>query len=959
MNQWNQGDKTKQQIFRAKNKQGYKYSAKYLCQEKGDEVVLVLKANGKVIVAAEDIFDVIYDAHHHVSHKKVASTKLLIDKTYASITEHHIRLFINHCCLVCNLSKKKLKLAKGAANPIVSTQFRARILADLIDYRHDPREDINGVLMHYVLVIKDHFTKMIWLRPIQRKKAKYVAHALELLFSDIGWPLIFHTDNGNEFVAQVVEDMLAKEPLVCTVTGRPRKPQDQGSVERANRDVKIAIDNEIETARLKGISNPSWLDFLPRVTSSLNNTCCYGNYNITPYSHVFGVDYDCPVFDIPLSHMGKLKTVDDLIKYGDESMKKSLNTMGYSLEKVVQQKANRVTQVIDKLEAFKGDKRLSATAVEKEDIDDREDGQIDEDEQEDDDEQYEQEDDDDEQYEQEEDADKKEGPEDPQQRLGYEEQEQQEEYSFRDDSNYDDECMSTGKEEQGKHLARKLAYSKFNPEIKDNHSDSDSDDEVLVVTAAKDYKQKIHKKKIQRPALQTLAMESGNIYKSRVGMNLFDFVSADINCSLCHNNCHTDICNVAVGEDSYYQYCVTNGSHWLEIHFLLLFGLLNIHAIHRNDVMLHECLTPNQYLEDTTHQTIPSSIKRLLAICHSNDHYAVLEFDIEDNHVYVFDGLFLPLNTWSSHIRHVLNKSQLGHPLDWDVSHVKSIMNNKLVQNDGYNCGAIACMVLWYRIRPNGLCHDIWRQPVSMFRHHIVNELLKLLHSEQNKDFLVTRTRMRSTTTNTVDLVNNDTLMCKFVKRREVLSCVNDRRKRIQEQSHEKMKRLRGSCVSVKPGNLVNVTVPMKDKARNKSLNLLAVVISVNERTKVITAATEHGIISCKKKRNRNTTFEPLHLSPDSYIVLEDLPSISVSLATVKDKIISGTLDLTQLTMISMSKAHELAYGGIDKHISEIKLGRNQCRCKSKCNNRRCKCLKNGLGCSSKCGCGGTCGTDE
>jgi len=45
-------------------------------------------------------------------------------------------------------------------------------------------------------------------------------------------PKIFHTDNGKEFTAKVVLKALREMNLhIFTVTGRPRRPQDQGSVE--------------------------------------------------------------------------------------------------------------------------------------------------------------------------------------------------------------------------------------------------------------------------------------------------------------------------------------------------------------------------------------------------------------------------------------------------------------------------------------------------------------------------------------------------------------------------------------------------------------------------------------------------------------------------------------------------------------------------------------------------------
>jgi hypothetical protein len=103
-------------------------------------------------------------------------------------------------------------------------------------------------------------------------------------------------------------------------------------------------------------------------------------------------------------------------------------------------------------------------------------------------------------------------------------------------------------------------------------------------------------------------------------------------------------------------------------------------------------------------------------------------------------------------------------------------------------------------------------------------------------------------------------------------------------------------------------------------------------------------------------------LSPDSFVVLKDLPSIPPALALIRDKIIHGTFQVTESTMISMSKAHELAYGGMCNNVENtedtIAWGRSKCHCKNKCNSKHCHCLKNGMKCGSGCGCGGSCCPD-
>ncbi len=54
--------------------------------------------------------------------------------------------------------------------------------------------------------------------------------------------LVFNSDNWKEFIATVVVDLLkASNPTCFIVTGCPRTPRDQGSVESANKVVQQVL----------------------------------------------------------------------------------------------------------------------------------------------------------------------------------------------------------------------------------------------------------------------------------------------------------------------------------------------------------------------------------------------------------------------------------------------------------------------------------------------------------------------------------------------------------------------------------------------------------------------------------------------------------------------------------------------------------------------------------------------
>ena len=56
-----------------------------------------------------------------------------------------------------------------------------------------------------------------------------------LLFGD---PTVLQPDNGSEFTANIITELKQLWPNMKLVHGKPRHPQSQGSVERANGDIK-------------------------------------------------------------------------------------------------------------------------------------------------------------------------------------------------------------------------------------------------------------------------------------------------------------------------------------------------------------------------------------------------------------------------------------------------------------------------------------------------------------------------------------------------------------------------------------------------------------------------------------------------------------------------------------------------------------------------------------------------
>lgn len=138
-------------------------------------------------------------------------------------------------------------MTKGVVvRPILSKEFASRGQVDLVDMQSMPS---NG--HKWIMVYQDHLTKFCVLRPIKSKRAIEVAAQLLDICPMLGAPAILQSDNGSEFTANIISELKDFWPTLVIVHGKPRHPQSQGSVERANCDIKDMLvawlaDNETQ-----------------------------------------------------------------------------------------------------------------------------------------------------------------------------------------------------------------------------------------------------------------------------------------------------------------------------------------------------------------------------------------------------------------------------------------------------------------------------------------------------------------------------------------------------------------------------------------------------------------------------------------------------------------------------------------------------------------------------------------
>ena len=149
--------------------------------------------------------------------------------------------------------------------------------------------------MRWVMSLKDHASGLTYLCALPRKQANLVAYKLQEIFGVIGYPKIFHTDNGKEFTAKCVLQFLRKKnPNILSVTGRSRTPRDQGSVENVNKFVKRILAMVLAERREEG-ENPNWTEVLGSVAATINSQCGRGKHDTTAFEAVYDQVIDFPM----------------------------------------------------------------------------------------------------------------------------------------------------------------------------------------------------------------------------------------------------------------------------------------------------------------------------------------------------------------------------------------------------------------------------------------------------------------------------------------------------------------------------------------------------------------------------------------------------------------------------------------------------------------------------------------
>ena len=251
----------------------------------------------------EDSYDVLKRAHTATGHGGRDRMLKELSKKYANITCKAVEFYKSHC-VECQ-KKRKRPMTKGVVvNPILTKEFASRCQVDLIDMQSLPSDKHK-----WIMVYQDHLTKFCVLRALTSKRASEVAYHLMDIFVLLGAPIILQSDNGSEFTSQVISELKDLWPDLTIVHGKPRYPQSQGSVERANGDIKDML-----IAWMSENNTQDWTIGIKFVQFQ-KNTAHHAGIKCSPYSALFGCDARIGLTStsLPQEIIERMQSEDDLI----------------------------------------------------------------------------------------------------------------------------------------------------------------------------------------------------------------------------------------------------------------------------------------------------------------------------------------------------------------------------------------------------------------------------------------------------------------------------------------------------------------------------------------------------------------------------------------------------------------------------------------------------------------------
>ena len=472
----------------------------------------------------------------------------------------------------------------------------------------------------------------------------------------------------------MVDLLKANNPNCFVVTGRPRTPRDQGSVENANKLVQRVLKSISAERRLKGLE-VNWTNLLGQIMSVCNSQSGTRSHNTSSYEAVFGQRYH-PVLMCTLEEMRRCSSIHQRLKLcPDERLVKYVKDC----------------DIIDFDDADGRGRNVETVDEDSDDVDDADDTEGD-------------------------DIDDNTFP----------------------DCEKEDEILcveitskigNTSPNQNNDQL--KDTANPF-PNQKIMNLDTGYQEEYQAVGPTSESRTYVTLN--LRDAWENGKVARSDFPLSHDNEKEFKMLLPTLTCRDC---CHVGYDHkqmIMVHDDDYVE-SIRSSMRWWDGVFIGSFAQMASHYAHvtmnerrtsLDDTPLPQVMHvtyPKEAITESQLMRFPSNVTRLVAVMHESAHYTVLEIDIPSKRIMIFDGLYRDMLEWIDHVVSALKRARLigvdetcnaiftgefieiegsgrrGHVklphayiLSFDLSPQWRLEVGHFVkQLEGYNCGPIAC----------------------------------------------------------------------------------------------------------------------------------------------------------------------------------------------------------------------------------------------------------------------------
>jgi len=194
---------------------------------------------------------------HFKAHPGVNTMKVQVRRRYYwKNMDEDIEQYVNSC-EGCQLGKAKLSKHHTSMNTRKISQIFQCFSMDLID--------MSSISKHYryILVLMDYYSGFLILTPLRNKKSPLVLKSLWDCLSLFGPPEKILTDNGTEFVNELVTQLTEANGIDHVITF-PYTPQGNAKNERSHQQIRQAL-------RIFAAKHPNrWHQYLKKLQYALN-----------------------------------------------------------------------------------------------------------------------------------------------------------------------------------------------------------------------------------------------------------------------------------------------------------------------------------------------------------------------------------------------------------------------------------------------------------------------------------------------------------------------------------------------------------------------------------------------------------------------------------------------------------------------------------------------------------------